>query len=105
MECHYQSLIFNYQFMNSRSAIIDNPNLKSETTIDYEIGFQQVLSKTSSLKISAFYREQRNNVQLINVLDAYPATYKTYGNRDFGTVKGTTIAYDLRRTGSLPFSV
>ena len=92
---------FNYQFMGTRSATIDNPNLKPETTIDYEIGFQQVLSKTSSLKISAFYREQRNNVQLINVLNAYPTTYKTYGNRDFGTVKGTTISYDMRRTGNI----
>lgn len=91
----------NYQFMGSRSSVIDNPNLKPETTIDYEIGFQQVLSKTSSLKISAFYREQRNNVQLINVLDAYPTTYMTYGNRDFGTVKGTTFAYDMRRTGNI----
>ena len=92
---------FNYQFMNSRSATIDNPNLKPSTTIDYEIGFQQVLSKTSSLKISAFYREQRNQVQLINVYDAYPSSYKTYGNRDFGTVKGTTISYDMRRTGNI----
>lgn len=92
---------FEYQFIQSRSAIINNANLKPETTVDYELGFQQVLSKTSSLKISAFYREQRNNVQLINVFEAYPATYRTYGNRDFGTVKGMTIAYDMRRTGNI----
>jgi len=75
--------------------------LKPETTVDYEIGFQQVLTRTSSLKISAFYREQRNNVQLMNIFSAYPATYSTFGNRDFGTVKGVTIAYDLRRTGNI----
>jgi hypothetical protein len=75
--------------------------LKPETTIDYELGFQQVLTKTSSIKISAYYREQRNQVQLVNMFDAYPKSYKTYGNRDFGTVKGLTIAYDLRRTGNL----
>ncbi len=92
---------FDYQFIQSRSAIIDNANLKPETTVDYELGFQQVLSRTSSIKISAFYREQRNNVQLINVFEAYPATYKTYGNRDFGTVKGMTISYDLRQTGNI----
>jgi hypothetical protein len=92
---------FEYQFVQSRSAIINNANLKPETTVDYELGFQQVLSETSSLKISAFYREQRNNVQLINVFMAYPASYKTYGNRDFGTVKGLTIAYDLRQTGNI----
>ena len=92
---------FEYQFIQSRSAVINNSNLRPETTVDYELGFQQVLSRTSSLKISAFYREQRNNVQLINVFEAYPATYRTFGNRDFGTVKGMTIAYDLRQTGNI----
>ena len=75
--------------------------MKPEKTIDYELGFQQVVTKTSSLKISAFYREQRDNVQLINVTGAYPRQYRTYGNRDFGTVKGVTISYDLRRTGNI----
>ena len=92
---------FEYQFIQSRNAIISNSNLKPETTVDYELGFQQVLSRTSSIKISAFYREQRNNVQLLNVFEAYPATYRTFGNRDFGTVKGMTIAYDLRQTGNI----
>ncbi|MBI2259497.1 MAG: TonB-dependent receptor plug domain-containing protein [Flavobacteriia bacterium] len=92
---------FEYQFIRERSSsIFSNPNLKPETTIDYELGFQQVLGKTSAIKISAFYREQRNQVQLINVFQAYPVTYKTYGNRDFGTVKGLTISYDLRQTGN-----
>lgn len=90
-----------YQFMQSRNVIINNPDLKPEKTIDYELGFQQVLSRTSSLKISAFYKEQRNQVQLMNVFQAYPNTYRTYGNRDFGTVKGMTISYDLRRTGNI----
>lgn len=90
-----------YQFIEARTNTINNPNLKPEQTIDYEIGFQQVLTKTSSLKISAFYREQRNNVQLMNVFEAYPNTYRTFGNRDFGTVKGLTVSYDLRRTGNV----
>jgi outer membrane receptor protein involved in Fe transport len=90
-----------YQFMQDRNVVIGNPDLKPEKTIDYEIGFQQVLSKTSSLKISAFYKEQRDQVQLVNVFQAYPNTYRSFGNRDFGTVKGVTISYDLRRTGNI----
>lgn len=90
-----------YQFIESRSNVINNPNLLPEKTVDYEIGFQQVLTRTSSLKISAFYREQRNNVQLVNVFEAYPNTYKAFGNRDFGTVKGLTVSYDMRRTGNV----
>ena len=33
--------------------------------------------------------------------EAWPRTYKTYDNIDFGTVKGFTITYDLRRTGNI----
>jgi hypothetical protein len=55
----------------------------------------------SSLKISGFYREQRNQVALVNKIGAYPQTYSTWGNIDFGTIKGLTVAYDLRRTGNM----
>lgn len=92
---------YEYQFIQTRGQTINNSNLRPEKTIDYELGFQQVLTRTSSLKISAFYREQRDNVQMINVVEAYPATYRTFGNIDFGTVKGLTVAYDLRRTGNI----
>lgn len=90
-----------YQFIRARNVILNNPNLRPETTIDYAFGFQQVLTRSSSLKINAFYREFRNQVQVRNIFEAYPSTYRTYGNRDFGTVKGLTVEYDLRRTGNV----
>ena len=80
---------------------VNNPSLLPETTIDYEIGFQQVLNIRSSLKISGFYREQRNQVALVNKIGAFPQTYSTWGNIDFGTIKGLTVAYDLRRSGNM----
>jgi len=39
-----------YFFIESRDNLISNPDLRPEKTIDYELGFQQVLTKTSSLK-------------------------------------------------------
>ncbi len=79
-----------------------NANLKPERTIDYEVGFQQELTPSSALKLSAYYKEMRDMVQLryINYLPAPLKTtqYQTYDNVDFGTVKGFSIAYDLRRT-------
>ena len=78
-----------------------NPDLKSEKTIDYEFGFQQKLNNKSSIKLSAFYREQRDMVQLIYLTGAYPINMKTYGNIDFGTVKGFGLTYDLRRTNNI----
>ena len=84
-------------------GIFTNPALKPERTTDYEVGFTQVLNerKNSALTLSAFYREMRDMIQIIGVYNAYPATYNSYGNIDFGTVKGFSVAYDLRRTGSV----
>ena len=83
------------------TSVINNPNLKPEKTIDYEIGFQQKLNNVSSLKISAYYREMRDLVQSFRYYEAYPKTYISYNNIDFGTVKGFNITYDLRRTNNI----
>jgi outer membrane receptor protein involved in Fe transport len=83
------------------SRILSNPNLKSTKTVDYELGFQQVISKTSSIKITTFYRQMEDQIQIRNYAQAYPVTYRTYDNLDFGTVKGLSITYDLRRTGNI----
>ena len=86
---------------NLGSTAISNPNLRPTTTIDYELGFQQVISKSSSLKISAFYRETRDEIQARRLLEAYPVTYTSFDNFDFGTTQGMTLSYDLRRTGNI----
>ena len=98
------SFFAHYDVLTQRPPVItDNTSLKPERTTDYELGFSQVLNerKNAALTISAFYREMRDMVQLINVYGAYPAQYTTYGNIDFGTVKGFSIAYDLRRTNNV----
>ncbi|MCT4583167.1 MAG: carboxypeptidase regulatory-like domain-containing protein [Flavobacteriales bacterium] len=90
-----------YLFLGQNTNVLNNPNLRPEKTIDFELGFQQALNSSSSLKLSAFYKENRDMVTIVFVEGAYPNDYKTYGNRDFGTVKGLTAAYDLRKTGNL----
>ncbi|NBU73257.1 MAG: TonB-dependent receptor, partial [Bacteroidetes bacterium] len=90
-----------YFYLQQIGGTINNPDLKPERTIDYQLGFKQRLNKSSALTISAFYRELRNMIQIINVPFAFPLDYRTYGNIDFGTVKGLTLSYDLRRTGNV----
>jgi hypothetical protein len=82
------------------SGTINNPALKPEKTIDYELGFQQKINNASSLKLSVFYREMRDQIQQYRLSGAYPKTYYSYTNIDFGTVKGLTLTYDLRRSGN-----
>lgn len=92
-----------YLYLSSTGGndLRNNPDLKAEKTIDYEIGFQQKLSQSSAVKISGFYREMRDQVQVVRRKQAFPREYNTLDNVDFGTVKGVTISYDLRRTGNV----
>lgn len=83
----------------------NNPSLRPEKTIDYEVGFQQKLSDKSAIKMSAYYKELRDMIQSQTYLYAYPSTYDGYGNQDFGTVKGFNFTYDLRRTNNLSLKV
>ena len=91
--------------LNPGGAPANNPNLRPETTIDYEVGFQQKLTGSSAIKLSAYYKENRDLIQtrfLLNV--PIVNEYLTFDNIDFGTVKGFTATYDLRRTGNLEMS-
>ncbi|MEE2953632.1 MAG: TonB-dependent receptor [Bacteroidota bacterium] len=83
------------------NPVLNNPDLKPEKTVDYEVGFSKKLNLKSSLVISAFYKEMRDMITRINTIGAYPQKYITYGNEDFGTVKGLTLKYDLRRTNNI----
>ncbi len=86
-----------YFFQEFSTGLFNNPDLKPEKTIDYQLGFQQVIGKKSSITFTLFYRELRDMVQSTRVDYAYPNNYTTFGNEDFGTVKGLSLSYDLRR--------
>ncbi|MCQ2308582.1 MAG: carboxypeptidase-like regulatory domain-containing protein [Bacteroidales bacterium] len=90
--------IYSYYYFSQISGEINNPALKPSQTIDYELGFTQKLTNTSSMTITAYYRELRDMIQLYRYTGAYPKDYTSYSNLDFGTVKGLTASYDLRRT-------
>ncbi len=87
-----------WYYFESVGGRINNPSLQPTQTIDYELGFTQKVSNTSSMTITVFYREMRQMLQVYRFNGAYPKDYTSYNNIDFGTVKGLTIAYDLRRT-------
>jgi hypothetical protein len=81
---------------------LSNPSLRPERTIDYEVGFQQKLSNTTALKIAAYYKEMRDMIQQRTFFPVPLVNqYTTYDNIDFGTVKGFTFQFDMRRTGNV----
>jgi len=93
--------LIDYMFLANRTDQVSNPDLKPESTIEYAIGFKQTIGKRSALELNGFYREMRNQIASVRISEAYPRTYTTFGNLDFGTVKGLTISYDLRRTKNI----
>ncbi|MFT4680750.1 MAG: hypothetical protein ACI9YU_000581 [Flavobacteriales bacterium] len=90
--------LVSYMFIQNDNDRLNNPNLRPTKTIEYSVGFKQKLSKNSAVHLNAFYREVRDQIQVIRLPGAYPRSYTTFGNIDFGTVKGLTISYDMRRT-------
>jgi len=86
----------------------NNPNLRPEKTVDYEVGFRQVVSKTSAIKIAIYYKELRDMIQSRTfqfIAGSALGEYTSFDNIDFGTVKGFTFQYDLRRTGNISANI
>ena len=94
-----------YNLTANQGGTINNPDLKPEKMFDYEVGFKQKLSRSSALTIAGFYKERKDMIQIRPYLYAWPATYYTYGNRDFSTTKGMTLKYDMRRTRNLRLDI
>lgn len=89
--------------VNNQGGYVNNPDLKPEKSVDYQIGYQQILNekKNSTLKLTMFYIEKKDMIQTTNVVQAYPTSYNSFSNVDFGTIKGLSVEYDLRRTGGI----
>lgn len=92
-----------YFLRNTPTNVINNPNLQSQLTTDYEVGFKQKIGNNSGLTLVAGYREQRNLIQLFRFNYAYPVSYISYSNIDFATIKQFRIEYEVRDLGNLSF--
>lgn len=98
----WQADYISYLFMTQINSV-SNPNLKPERNTNYEVGFQQVLpGDRSAISISAYYKETRDLIQLVQYDGADPnSSYFSYDNMDFKTTKGFTFSYDLRQTKNI----
>jgi outer membrane receptor protein involved in Fe transport len=80
---------------------VGNPDLKPERTIKYELGLQQELTGFLGLDVNLFYKNVRNllGVEILGTLDN--VLYTRTINRDYGLIKGATLALVTRPMGRL----
>ena len=98
---YWEASYLSYMYMSQISSV-SNPNLKPERITNYELGFQQALNSSSAISASAYYKETRDLIQLVQYAGADPNNnYYSYDNKDFRTIKGITLAYDLRQTKNI----
>jgi len=77
---------------------LGNATLKPERTIAYELGLQQGLSDNIAVDITAFYKDIKNLLGIEALTTVDNVSYYRYINRDYGNVRGLTLA--LRYGGS-----
>ena len=98
---YWQANYVGYLYL-SQLSMISNPNLKPEKITNYELGFQQALNKNSAIGITAYYKETRDLIQMVQYAGADPNQgLYSFDNLDFKTIKGLTLSYDLRQSKNI----
>jgi hypothetical protein len=74
-----------------------NPELEPTKTTSYEVGFRQQIGDAAALDISIYYKETRDLI-VLETVESFPTTYDRFANGDYGTIKGLSLNFNLRRT-------
>lgn len=86
-----------FEVLGTFQSFVGNANLDAQRTTMYEIGLQQELFPFMAADITAFYRDVRNLLGA-DLIDTYRSdvSYGRYVTDDFGSVRGVTVALDVR---------
>jgi len=88
------------------------PDLKPQQTVSYEIGLQQAFSDVIGITVSTYFKDIRNllgtRLEVIQPGFDEPFPLEKYGryiNRDYGQVKGFTVALERRMADGFAMDV
>jgi outer membrane receptor protein involved in Fe transport len=88
------------------STLQGNADLKPQQTTAYEVGLQQQLSDELALDVTMYYKDIRNllSTEIHDYLNG-AARFARYINRDYGNVKGITVALEKQFRNGLGATV
>jgi len=78
-----------------------NADVKPPKTTSFEVGFRQQIGEYAALDISAYYKQTYDMLQVLFLANASPFAYHRYTNGDYGTIKGMSVNFRLRRTARI----
>lgn len=79
------------------STLMGNADLKPQTTIIYELGFQQEFAGIIGIDVTGYYKDARNLLGT-EIYSTYVGgdRYALYVNRDYGNIRGITFSINKR---------
>lgn len=103
----YTNPEFEMEYGTGLNTVMGNADLRVEKTVTYEFGLQQGLSEDLSLDVNLFLRDIRDLVSTDTIVATYEAgsLYTMYTNRDFGIVRGLTLALDKKYSRNVSGSI
>jgi outer membrane receptor protein involved in Fe transport len=100
----YESLINSVNTSFTLNTAYGNPNLKPEKTIAYEIGVKQQIGDKLFIDLTTYYKETEDLIG-IQKYPQLPNQLIVYENKDYGTIRGTDLQIDLRRSNRLALNI
>ena len=98
-------VLANLQAGTDNFGVMGNPDVKPEQTIQYEIGYKQILNPDLGFDLTLFYKDIRDLLG-VEFIETYTgARYPRLTNVDFGSVYGVTLALDHRRVGPVSLAL
>ncbi|MFN0151161.1 MAG: TonB-dependent receptor [bacterium] len=89
----------------ARFGVRGNPDIKPETSVQYEFGYKHAITSDLGADFTLFYKDVRDLLGVEFVSTYNVAEYARLANADYGTVVGFTVALDQRRIGLLSSSI
>lgn len=104
----FRSLFWNSEYeirLGALSTEVGNPDLKPEQTVSWELGIQQQIASDMAIYATVYFKDIKNLLGQEIIRLKGGQAYARYINRDYGNVRGITVALEKRPTHFLSANV